>query len=68
MTRRPIRRHQIRVTRDFVLFCVGLSIIIEQTLIASAATERPVLLGLAAAMVGVPVYWTLAKREEDEEA
>ncbi len=54
-----------RITRDSVLFVAGLGIIIQQTAVGSAASERPYLLAVAAAMVGLPVFSQLTSRGDD---
>lgn len=56
------RRHvQIRVTRDLVLFVVGVFGIIWQTVIEDI--DRPYLLAIFAGCVGLPVYLASMPRQ-----
>lgn len=48
------RRFAIRLTRDGVLFAAGLLGILHETILATA--ERPTLLLLFGAMVGLPAF------------
>lgn len=52
MSRATLRR--LRWSRDSVLFVVGLAGVLHETLISQA--ERPTLLLLFAAMVGLPAF------------
>lgn len=45
---------RLRITRDGVLFCIGLIGIAHETLIAK--TDRPTLLLLFGAMIGLPAF------------
>ena len=64
---RPSRaRVRIRLTRDIFSYIVGIGIIIEQTFVANQRTERPILLGVAVGMIGVPTYLQLATKKIDE--
>lgn len=49
-----MRRRQIRFTRDSILFAAGLLGVIHETFFANA--DRPSLLVLFAAMMGLPLY------------
>lgn len=59
------RYHGIRITRDAITFTVGVLIVIEQVVVGSSANERPYLLALAAAMIGLPVFTSLGEKKED---
>jgi hypothetical protein len=60
------RRWLRRVTRDAVLFTIGLAGIVHETLFATV--ERPYLLMLFAACIGLPVFRQLdADRRRDGE-
>lgn len=48
------RRQQFRLSRDVILFATGLLGVLHETLIAQG--ERPSLLILFAAMLGLPLY------------
>lgn len=52
MSRRVLRR--LRITRDSILFVAGLAGVAYETLVSQA--ERPTLLLLFAAMVGLPAF------------
>lgn len=66
MTRPSRVRVRIRITRDVFSYMVGIGIIIEQTFVANQNTERPILLGVAVGMIGLPTYLQLASRKMDE--
>ena len=55
--------HAIQLVRDTVSYMVGLGIIVYQTVVGSTSTERPVMLGVAVAMIGVPTFLSLAARD-----
>lgn len=61
---------RLRITRDGVLFCVGLIGIAHETLIAKA--DRPTLLLLFAGMIGLPAFLQRdeksQKKQDREEA
>jgi len=65
---RPSRaRLQVRLTRDIFSYVVGIGIIVEQTFVANQHTERPVILGVAVGMIGLPTYLQLASKKVDDE-
>lgn len=49
-----MRRWKLRLSRDIVLFAAGLGGVIHETVIEKG--ERPTLLILYAAMMGLPIY------------
>jgi hypothetical protein len=48
------RRRSFRISRDLVLFCVGLLIVVHETLFTEI--DRPSLLIVGAALLGLPFY------------
>lgn len=54
MAREPKQRQRIRISRDIILFAVGLAGVIHETVFYSG--ERPSLLILFAGMCGLPLY------------
>lgn len=52
----------IRITRDAATFTVGLAIIVQQVIVGSASNDRPYVLAVAAAMIGLPVFSQLIPR------
>lgn len=59
------RKRRIRLTRDGAIFVVGLLGIIHQTLVVH--TDRPTLLLLFGAMIGLPAFLRLDDKKNDEE-
>lgn len=55
------RRHRVHITRDLVLFTVGIAGIVNETL--RSTSDRPALLALFAGMVGLPVFLRLDSKE-----
>lgn len=55
------RRHVIHVSRDAMLFSVGLVGVIYQTV--ATTTDRPYLLALYAGMMGLPVFLRLDSKD-----
>lgn len=53
--RQAHRKRNLRITRDTVMFAVGISGIIHEAL-TSGATERPFLLATFCALCGLPVF------------
>lgn len=67
-TSKKRRRHprwKFRLTRDAVIFIVGLIGIIHEAFFTSG--DRPTLLILFAAMIGLPAFLRLDERREDKE-
>lgn len=58
------RRWALRVSRDTVLFLAGLAGIVHETLVSKA--DRPTLLLLFAAMVGLPAFLRSDERKDRE--
>lgn len=61
-SRQRLRRHLPKVTRDGVLFLVGLGGIVHETVIADQAD--PTLVLLFAAMVGLPAFLRTDERRD----
>lgn len=59
-------RHRIRITRDALTFSVGLAGIVWETI--AEHTDRPLLLALFAAMIGVSAYGSTRAKLPDQEA
>lgn len=65
------KNHKLKLTRDTVMFVVGIAGIIHEAL-TSGATERPFLLATFCALCGLPVflrtdeYRNVLKKELDE--
>jgi hypothetical protein len=57
--------NRLRVTRDGTLFILGLFGIAHQTLIAES--DRPTLLLLFAAMIGLPAFLNKDERSQEKE-
>lgn len=57
-------RGRVRVTRDGVLFAVGLAGITYETLVENV--DRPTLLLIFSAMVGLPVFLKADEKGKDE--
>lgn len=57
------RKRRLRLTRDGVIFVVGLLGIIHQTLVVH--TDRPTLLLLFGAMIGLPAFLRLDDKKND---
>lgn len=55
--------HRIRITRDLVLFAVGVAGIVWSTVIEEV--DRPYLLAIFAACVGLPTYLATARRKDE---
>lgn len=53
-----------KVSRDLILFAVGLSGIVHETITSGA--ERPALLGLFGAMVGLPLFLRADESKNDK--
>lgn len=62
---RTRRKRGVRLTRDGVIFVVGLLGIIHQTLVVEA--DRPTLLLLFGAMIGLPAFLRLDDRKNKDE-
>ena len=61
------KKRNLKITRDSILFAVGLLGIVHETL--SAKADRPTLLLLFAGMVGLPAFIRkdeLVRKEQDE--
>ncbi len=60
------RRHLPKISRDTVLFAVGLLGVLHETLVATA--ERPTLLILFAGMMGLPAFLRAdeARKKDDK--
>lgn len=57
-----ITKRRLRVTRDGILFFAGLLGVVHETLIAK--TDRPTLLLLFAAMMGLPAFLNKDEKEQ----
>lgn len=60
-----ITNKRLRITRDGVLFVVGVLGIAHETLIAQ--TDRPTLLLLFAAMVGLPAFLNKDEKRQEQD-
>ena len=47
-------------------YLFGLGIIVYQAVVGSTSTERPIMLGVAVAMIGVPTFLSLTMRHPNE--
>lgn len=67
MTRQARRRWWTKITRDFVLFAVGVSLVIRESIVAGP--ERPSLYVLYAGMMGLgPVLRYAENRQRRQES
>ena len=65
VTRKPLPEDRWRIVRDIVTFIVGILGVIYETVIAQV--DRPVLLAVFAAMIGLPAFLaTEVKPQPDE--
>lgn len=64
-SRRRRFRFRFRLTRDLTIFLVGLGGIVHETLFTHE--DRPTLLILFAAMIGLPAFLRLDEKRSDEE-
>jgi hypothetical protein len=63
--KRPRRRPRgPKLTRDLVIFTVGILGIIHEAVIEQA--ERPFLLAVFAAMIGLPAFLRVDERKDDD--
>jgi hypothetical protein len=65
--KKPVRRKRwkIRLTRDLTIFLVGLGGIVHEAFFTHE--DRPTLLILFAAMIGLPAFLRLDEKRSDEE-
>jgi hypothetical protein len=59
------KRWRVKLTRDFTIFLVGLGGIVHETFFEEQ--DRPTLLILFAAMIGLPAFLRLDEKRSDEE-
>lgn len=59
------RRWKIKLTRDLIIFLVGLGGIVHETFLTT--DDRPTLLILFAAMIGLPAFLRLDERSREED-
>lgn len=69
MTQEEVRRRLPRITRDTLMFSVGLIGVVHETAAIWVADqtfgERPVLLGVFVAMMGLPAFLHLDEKKGD---